>query len=138
MPDIFGALVRDWDHIEHAVAARLPHHPASAETPAATATIGTSTQEEPVSLLAEIKTDLANLAAKAEHIDEEAVTKLEAVTAHPEALDAFNTLAHLAGLPLPSGVISGITAGLKAVAAMMAPVAAPQPVPAGPVVAGQA
>lgn len=99
-----------------------------------------------MSLIAEAKTALHDGLAKLETLDESALAKLEAVQGHPAALDAFNTLAGLAGLGnLPSEAIAGVTAVLKATLAMLAPAAAqpeqpiaPQPVPAGPQVAGQA
>lgn len=102
-----------------------------------------------MSLLAEIKTDVAHLGAKLEAFDEDALTVLEKVQASPEAATLFSALGSVAGLPtLPGNLLNGITAMLKTYAPAPAEVApapaeplpadVPQAAPQGPVVAGQA
>lgn len=147
-------LVRDWfgvrDKIrsaEHAIAEHLPHHDrgehpypdASTETPATPATIGTTTQEEPVINLAELENDAKALAAKFENVDHEAIAKLASIEANPEAMEVFDSLAAVAGVPgLPAGVLSTAGGVLKALGALGQPQApAETPAPAADPQAGQ-
>ena len=139
-----------------ALAEHLPHrHATASAAPAATsATMTTATPEVHVSsLLAEIKTDIKTLAAKAEALDETAASKLESISGNPQAMGVFNDLATLAGVPgLPGEVLGTAGVFLKALVdvhnpapAEAAPVPAeplpadvPQAAPAGPVASGVA
>ena len=145
---ILGRLLAEWDSAQHAVAEEfrwfgeaaenLVHghpYPDATQAPAAQpVNVGTATtQEEPMSLLDTIKNDIAEAEAKLKDIDEEALGKLNAVMAHPEASVVLNDLAGLASIVgIPEGTISGVAAGLKTVLSLYAQPAqapvAPEPV----------
>jgi hypothetical protein len=55
--------------------------------------------EAPVSVITEIKAGLEDLVAKAEGIDEAAVSKLEAIAANPAATEVMDTLATVLHVP---------------------------------------
>jgi hypothetical protein len=118
VPDIFAALIEDWHHATH---------PRESQAPAARpVTIEHSTQEEPVSLSA----DLHALAARVEHFDEKLLADVEAVTAHPETAGVIGMLSALAGINLPPGMIAKALGGVEALLQAFVPPQQPQQ-PAG-------
>lgn len=121
------------------------HHDTSAETAAATATIEPATPEDHMSnLLAEAKSILHDGLTRLENVDEAALSAVEAVKVNPTGVSIVNTLASIAHLPDPQGLLATVDATLKAFAAVLAAgvqgADQPQPsfTPAGPVVGGQA
>lgn len=92
-----------------------------------------------MSLLTEAKTILHDGLAKLETLDEEALAAVEAIKGgNPAASSIFITLAGVAHLPDPMGILGSIDALLKAFAPQQGTGAQPSFQPAGPVVAGQA
>lgn len=126
MPAIGEWLEQHWNAAEHAVAEHLPHHAAS-QTPA----------QEPVNLespategtLMSLSADLHAFATRLETIGEEAVTKLEAVSANPATAEVFDVLHKITGLGLDPAIIGGVASGLKTLLAIYTP----DPAPAAPV-----
>lgn len=143
---IFDELLTETRKAEYKLATVFHHHVRPS------ATISTSTTEEaPVSVLDEIKTGLDDIATKFETLDAEAISKVDAIKANPEAAAVLDVLATVAKAELPSGMITAVTSGLglltRFAAAQTAsadpadpvtPAGVPQPVPAGPVVGGAA
>lgn len=93
-----------------------------------------------MSLLTEAKTILHDGLAKLESLDEGALSVVEAAKVNPSAVSIINTLASVAHLPDPQGLLSGADNMLKAFALLLqqgtqntAPQAA-----SGPQIAGQA
>lgn len=85
-----------------------------------------------MSVITEIKAGLEDLVAKAEGIDEAAVTKLEAIAANPAAVEVMDTLATVLhvpanGLSVAVEVLKGLGALWDKPAAAEAPVAEPAP-----------
>jgi hypothetical protein len=141
-----GKLTQELDDGWHEFWTHLPgHHDTSAAQPAATATIEPNPREEPVSnLLTEAKNVLHDGLAKLEAIDEGAVNVMDAIKVNQAGVSIVNTLASIAHLPDPMGLLSNIDSSLKAFAVVLqqgaqatAP-AEPSFTPAGPVVGGQA
>ena len=155
---IFGKLLADWDHVEHAAGAaaedvsgwfRRDHpYPDAPQAPAVmpvnvgTAAAAVTTMEDPMSLLDTIKThveaDVAELEGKLKGVDEDALAILNRVLANPETASVLKDLDGLASaVGIPAGTISGVAGGLKTVLSLYADdpaVAAPAPV-AAPVTA---
>jgi hypothetical protein len=122
MPDIFGELARDWDHLEHAATSHMPDvstwfsrnpyaptiEPATPAAPDA--------PEDPMNI-AELEADARALVAKFETVDHDALAKLEAIKGNPDAMNVFGELARLAGVPgLPAGILNGAALVLQAIA----------------------
>jgi hypothetical protein len=143
-------LATDIEHAETDLS-KLTHHGRYHQQQAPATTAAT---EAPVSLITEIKTELASLAAKAEHVDDEAMAKVESLKATPEGAEVFELVSSLAEnvakSVLPAGALSTVAGMLKGVVSLATAggvtevsgtaeaADAPQPVAAGPVVAGQA
>lgn len=138
---IFETLAAEFrEHIPHR------HHTASAETPAATATIEPAPQEEPVSIVEELENDAKNLAAKFGQIDADAIEKASAIKATPEGALLFEALHELVAAEVPAGTLQVLTGIVKSFGSLVP--AQPQapaeqapsftPAPAGPQVGGQA
>ena len=132
--DEHQALRREWlEDFEQW--AHLRHHPASAASAAATATIETTPREEPVSAFTD---GLHNLAQRLERYDEEALAKFEAVQATGVTKELFGVVAGLTHVD-PTPEFNAVVTLLKAFVPQQQPVQAePSFTPAGPQVAGQA
>jgi len=120
MPDIEAearAAVGWFTHITHQA-------PAQPETAAPAA----PNQEDHMSLLEIVHTAVADVEAKLEGIDEEAVKIVKAIQAHPETAPFLSTLASLAGLPIPAGSITKFGQSLLGLLELYAP----EPAPAAP------
>lgn len=122
----------------------LHRRPRTSAAPAAAAvTMTTSTQEAPVSLFTEAKAIGHDLIDKLEQVDENAISAVEAIKVNPTGVSIVNTVASIAHLPDPQGLLSGADAFLKVIAAGLASAAAttqadPAQAVSGPSVAGQA
>lgn len=126
---------REWHH--------LRHHETSAAHAAATATIRTDPPEDHMSTwLDELRAVAHNVVDKIEAADEAAIGVVEAIKVNPTAVSITNTLASVAHLPDPQGLLSVADGLLKSLAAALqagaAATAEPSFTPAGPQVAGQA
>jgi hypothetical protein len=124
----------------------------SAAQPAAAVTIKATTPGGPVSVLTEGKTLLHDALEKIESLDEGAIGVVEAIKVNPTAISITNTLASIAHLPDPQGLLGTADGLLKSFAALLSkgaadtalaapdaqPAADPSYTPAGPQVAGQA
>jgi hypothetical protein len=77
-----------------------------------------------VSALAEFKTILHDVLAKADEIDEAGVAAVEAIKVSPAGVSIVNTLASVAHLPDPDGLLAGIDNMLKIAGAALAHAAA--------------
>jgi hypothetical protein len=82
-----------WDAFQR----HLPYHHPGATMIAAPAQA--QPLEAPVSLLTEVKTGLHDVVGKLEGIDEEAVAKLEAISANPGAVEVMNVLSGVLHVP---------------------------------------
>ena len=105
-----------------------------------------------MNVLTDIKAGAHDLIDKLESLDEGAIGVVEAIKVNPTAISITNTLASIAHLPDPQGLLSSADVLLKSFAAALASgaqstaLAAPDAAqgdqasftPAGPVVAGQA
>lgn len=94
-------------------------------------------------LLTEAKNVLHDGIAKLEAVDEAALGAVEAIKVNPTGVSIVNTLASIAHIPDPMGLLASVDNTLKALAALLQQGAAPsEPVPsftpAGPQVGGQA
>lgn len=152
MPRFEEEIRRDWTAFDqsavNAFDAFRPHHHTSAETPAAAPTIGTNpTPEDPVSVLTDIETSVNDVLARLKDVDTDALDKIDAIKANPEASVVLDALATVAKAELPAGWIDVATSGLQRLAELATqPTAAGQtavdaatpPAPGGPVIAGQA
>jgi hypothetical protein len=130
--------------------AHLRRRHAATENPASPATISTEAapQEASMTVLAEAKTIFHDGLAKLEELDEGAIGVLSAVQVNPTAVSITNTLASVAHLPDPQGLLANVDAILKTLAGTLAagvrdtapaaPAEQPSFTPAGPSVAGQA
>ena len=133
--------------------AHLRRHHTSAAQPAAAVTIKATTPGGPVSVLTEAKTIAHDLIDKLESVDEGAQNFVEAIRVNPTAISITNTLASIAHLPDPQGLLGTADGLLKSFAALLSKGAAdtaltapdateqaaqPSYAPAGPQVAGQA
>ena len=128
--------------------------PTSAAQPAAAVTIDTTTPGGPVTnVLTDIKAGAHDLLDKLETLDEGAIGVVEAIKVNPTAISITNTLASIAHLPDPQGLLGTADGLLKSFAALLSKGAAdtaltapdateqaaqPSYAPAGPQVAGQA
>jgi hypothetical protein len=119
------------------------HHNTSAAQPAAAVTIRSTTGGPVSNLFADVKAILHDGLEKLETIDEGAVGVVEAAKVNSTAVSIINTVAGIAHIPDPDGLLAGADAFLKTIAAAIAKGVtdtAPgtgAPV-AGPSVAGQA
>jgi len=109
-------------------------------------------KENPVTMLSEGKTLLHDALDKLESLDEGAIGVVEAIKVNPTAISITNTLASIAHLPDPQGLLGSADGILKQFAAILSKGAAdtaltttdatadaqPSYTPAGPQVAGQA
>jgi len=85
------------------------------------ATVDTATQEEPMSLFDTLDKDFADVKAKLQGLDEDALTKVTTVLANPETADVLNDLSGLAtAVGIPPGTITGVAQGLKTVLGLYA------------------
>jgi hypothetical protein len=146
MPDIFGDVVRDWDEF------RAHHHHPQTPAPGPVTLAAAPPEENPVSLFTEAKTILHDGLEKLEAVDEGAQGVVEAIKVNPTAVSITNTLASIAHLPDPQGLLASADALLKSFGAILSqgaqstalsapdaqPAADPSLTPAGPSVAGQA
>lgn len=92
------------EHAEHAITSHIPHR--------ATITPSSTTPGGPVNLLADLKADFADVTAKLESLDADAIDKVDAIKANPEAAEVLDVLASVAKAELPAGLISAATSGL--------------------------
>jgi hypothetical protein len=134
----------DWAH--------LRHRKTSAAQPAAAVTIKATTPGGPVTVFSEAKTIFHDGLEKLESIDEGAIAVVEAIKVNTTAISIANTVASVAHLPDPDGLLAGGDALLKTIATALkraeqatapaedaAPAdGAPSFTPAAPVVGGQA
>ena len=148
MPDVFSEAVHGFEHLF-----RHEHHdaPQQAAAPAITHNETQEPQEvPPMSFLAEVEADAHALAAKLAAVDHDALDALERVQANPDTAKAFALLAQATTLAVGPGVLTTAIDVMRMTLAAVGgqqpqPIAsdaqqAPpqQPVPLGPVVAGQA
>lgn len=91
-----------------------------------------------MSLLTEAKTILHDGLERLESIDEAALGVVDAAKVNPTAVSIINTLASVAHLPDPGGLLAAADNTLKAFAAILQQGVASTGAPAGPQVAGQA
>src|ERR1700751_5047870 len=91
-------------------------HHASAAQPAATATQGESVSN----LLADAKAILHEGLAKLETLDEGVVNVTDPISANPTAVTIANTLAGIAHLPDPMGLLGVVDSTLKSFAGVLA------------------
>jgi len=132
--------------------AHLRHHGRN-ETPApGPVTLASAPpKENPVTMLSEGKTLLHDALDKLESLDEGAIGVVEAIKVNPTAISITNTLASIAHLPDPQGLLGSADGILKQFAAILSKGAADTALtttdatadqasftPAGPQVAGQA
>ena len=153
MPDIFGDLVRKWDHAEHAAREEAGswfrrEHPYASQTPDASpvnlqAAAAAQPKENPLSFITDVKNDLAtaahDVAAKAADFEQNvlpaAASKLTALEGNP-VVDALLNAVHVPpeGLDVVVGVINKLE-GLynPATATPAAPAPPADPAPPAPV-----
>jgi hypothetical protein len=93
-------LWHDITHIERQAWQAIHHHPA-------TMTAATPAPEAPMSLIATLKQDAKNLAAKFDQVDEEAAAKLEQLEGNP-VVDALLAVTHV-----PAGALTMVVDVLK-------------------------
>jgi hypothetical protein len=151
--EIFEALERDAAAIGRDITGAFRHRHTSAAQPAAAVTIKATTPGGPVTnVLTDIKAGAHDLIDKLESLDEGAIGVVEAIKVNPTAIGITNTLASIAHLPDPQGLLGTADGLLKQLAALLskgaadtaltAPDGQPAPdpsfAPAGPQVAGQA
>ena len=119
----------------------------SAAQPAAAVTIGTTTPGGPVSLFTEAKSIFHDGLERLEAIDENAIGAVEAIKVNPTGVSIVNTVASVAHLPDPQGLLAGADTFLKTIATAIAAAAAatapsaplePAATATGPQIAGQA
>jgi hypothetical protein len=140
IPDFEQEITDDLKRLGHLF---HPRH-ASATAVAAAVNIRTTTPGGPVSsFFADIKAKAHTFVDDLEQIDENAISAVEAIKVNPTGVSIVNTVASIAHLPDPQGLLSGADAFLKVLAAGIASAAAAtapdvQAAPAGPAVAGQA
>lgn len=106
---------RVWDAFE----SHMPHGHYHGRSVAAT-----PATEAPVSLIAEVKSELKSLAAKAEGIDEAAAGKIEALEGNP-VVDALLAAAHVPANAL--GIVVNVLDGLAEIYPKPDPAAAADP-----------
>jgi hypothetical protein len=139
MPDIFAEVAADWraaeDHMRH-----LMHHgaPHPATQPPAPAIPHNETQEDHMSLLAEIEDHVKAAVSKFEAVDHEALGILDAVQANPATAEGLQILAQLThltpeALAVPLSMLRGALQALGGQASISGDAQ-----PTGPQVAGQA
>jgi hypothetical protein len=92
----------------------------SAAQPAAAVTIKATTPGGPVSAFTEAKTILHDGLEKLEAIDEGAQNVVEAIKVNPTGVSIVNTVASVAHLPDPQGLLSSADVLLKSFAAALA------------------
>lgn len=147
--EIFEALERDAAAVGRDITGAFRRRHTSAAQPAAAVTITSSaTQGDPVTnnFFADLKADGHAFLEKLDTVDEAAVGVVEAIKVNPTAISITNTLASIAHLPDPQGLLSSADVLLKSFALALskgeqdtAPAAAEASfTPAGPQVAGQA
>jgi len=89
---------------EHPFDAFRPHHRTSAETPAATRIIRNEPPvEDPVSVLTDIETSANDILGKLRDVDADALDKIDAIKANPEAATVLDALYTVARAELPTG-----------------------------------
>lgn len=98
---IYERVLRDIEHLFH-------HQPHPSATIAAS-----SPKEAPVSVLADIKAGLADLTAKLETIDADALDAFNDIKGNPEAAAVLDVLGSVAKAELPAGLITAATSGLS-------------------------
>ena len=148
--EIFEALERDAAAAGRDITGIFRRH-TSAVRPAAAVTIGATTPGGPVNVLTDIKAGAHDLIDKLESLDEGAIGVVEAIKVNPTAISITNTLASIAHLPDPQGLLGTADGLLKSFAALLSKGAADTALtapdapadqapftPAGPQVAGQA
>ena len=150
--EIFEAIERDAAAIGRDITGAFRRHTSAAQ-PAAAVTIETATPGGPVTnnVLTDIKAGAHDLIDKLESLDEGAIGVVEAIKVNPTAISITNTLASIAHLPDPQGLLGSADGILKQFAAILSKGAADTALTttdatadqaslttAGPQVAGQA
>lgn len=118
---IFRDLETEAQRLGHGITS-LFHHP----HPSATITPST-TEEAPVSVFTDLRTDVHHLAGKLDAFDDDAISKLQAVQANPETATVFDALTDLTHLSLPTGILSSAVSVLKTIASLTEPAAVTEP-----------
>lgn len=141
------AAVRRGEHRIEGLFHRAAHAAPETPAPGPVTLAAAPPKENPVTVFSEGKTLLHDALEKIESVDEAAVGVVEAIKVNPTAISITNTLASIAHLPDPQGLLSGVDGLLKSFAPLLAKgVADTAPAqgeqasftPAGPAVGGQA